>query len=178
MLKQFTRDELLNEWLIRRGYLPLRADGSADLSTGSDMRAWASGRVADKVAELYATAPVEMLPWRDCSADATLSADGCGAATVRLPAGVTRVIAVRLAGWRRSAEPVEADHPRAMASGNPFLCGDSCNPLAIMQRAGTLRVMPAGEGSKVEALICVDSTPAEDADVLLDPRLLTAFDKE
>lgn len=178
MMKQFTRDELLNEWLIRRGYLPLRADGSADLSTGSDMRAWARRRVADWVAEQYATAPAEMLPWRDCSADATLSADGCGAATVRLPAGVTRVVAVRLAGWRRSAEPVGADHPQAMASGNPFMCGDSCHPLAIRQRDGTLRVMPAGEGSKVEALICVDSTPDDDADVLLDQRLLTALDRD
>lgn len=178
MMKQFTRDELLNEWLIRRGYLPLRADGSADLSTGSDMRAWARRRVADWVAEQYATAPAEMLPWRDCSADATLSADGCGAATVRLPAGVTRVIAVRLAGWRRSAEPVGADHPQAMASGNPFMCGNSCHPLAIRQRDGTLRVMPAGEGSKVEALICVDSTPDDDADVILDPRLLTALDRD
>lgn len=178
MMKQFTRDELLNEWLIRRGYLPLRADGSADLSTGSDMRAWARRRVADWVAEQYATAPAEMLPWRDCSADATLSADGCGAATVRLPAGVTRVVAVRLAGWRRSAEPVGADHPQAMASGNPFMCGNSCHPLAIRQRDGTLRVMPAGEGSKVEALICVDSTPDDDADVILDPRLLTALDRD
>ncbi|MDE6588072.1 MAG: hypothetical protein K2K40_07025 [Paramuribaculum sp.] len=175
MLKQFTRDELLDEWLIRHGYVPLRSDGSVDLCTGSDMRAWARRRVADRVNEIYATAPAALLPWSDFSAEATLSCSDCGDATVRLPAGVERVVSIRLSGWHRPAEPVGADNPRAVASGNPFLCGDSCNPLAIRLGDGTLRVMPAGADARVETLICVDRAPGDDEDVIMDSRLLASI---
>lgn len=174
MLSQFTRAELLDEWLTRRGYQPLRADLTTDVTTGTDLAAHLGREVADWVRHIYATAPPAMLAVTDGAALATLTADGAPAGGVRLllPPRAGRVVSVRLDGWHRAAEPVSAARGAALGIDNPFLCPVAAAPLAVMAADGSLILWPADGESTVASLLYVD-LPADDAaHIALDPRLL------
>lgn len=139
----YTADQLLREWMRRRGYEPLRADVEIDVTTGTDTAAVCRRELAGWLARVYDEAPVELLPRRELAPTALEWAAGFvdGSAEALLPACVGRVTEVAVAGWARPAVPVDTATAMAALEANPFLLPGPRTPLAVV--AGRrLTVMP------------------------------------
>lgn len=176
MTTLFSRAELLDQWLTRRGYQPLRTDVSTDITTGTDLAAHMGREVADWVRYVYATAPPSMLPVAEGSAYCTLtSVTSGGAARLNLPADAARVVAVRLTGWERAATPVLPGCLDDIAAGNPFLLPDESRPLAVMEPDGSMLLSPAGENCSIASLLYVPQPPGINEPVAIDPLLLATM---
>lgn len=159
----YTSDELLKEWMRRRGYEPLRTDVETDVTTGTDTAAVCRRELRAWLAKVYAEAPAEILPRRELAAEALEWTRGFieGSAEALLPPGVGRVTEVAMEGWARPAVPVDAETAMAALEANPFLLPGARTPLAIAE-GRRLTVMPAAApGVRLARL---EYVPAPDAD--------------
>lgn len=177
MITLFTRAELLDEWLTRRGYQPQRSDADIDISTGSDITALLGRELSDWIRYVYATAPPLLLPNVDGSMSARLTFGDAPESAARLipPAGAARILAIRLSGWARPVAPLPAGSSCDLASSNPFMQPDSSAPLAVTDPDGTIILRPAPAGTTVERLIYIPAAPEEGEPVSLDPLLLATM---
>lgn len=177
MITLFSRAELLDEWLTRRGYQPLRADSSVDISTGTDIRSLLGRELDDWIRYVYATASPALLPTVDGAPAARLTFTDAPEMAARLvvPEGAGRLLAVRLSCWERPVAPVPCGSAPDLAASNPFMQPDGSVPLAVTDPDGTIVVRPARAGATVERLLYIPSPPEGDEPVALDPLLLATM---
>lgn len=128
MAMKKTREELIDEWMLRRGYQPARDDAEVDVTTGTPIRAIAAREVDDLLWLLRRYGPPELMADTDLTSPAiTLSDEGGGVGSGILPKGIARVRGVRLEGWEATATPEPGPPPPCP---NPYLRPGPASPRA------------------------------------------------
>lgn len=135
MLEKFTPEQLVREWRLRRGLLPLRPDGAISQIDGFDPDPIISARLIDWYHSLLDSAPVSLLPVSDIASDLSPSVSDDGVVTVTLPQSCRRVISVRLDCWLTDAIPVSPQQNPALAAlqRSGYVRGSIYAPVAIYQ---------------------------------------------
>ncbi len=119
MGKTKTREELIAERLLRRGYQPERDDAEVDVTTGTAIGAIAGREVDDLIERLRLEGSADEIADRDIFSPAmTLTDEGGGLGLGELPEEVWRVRGVRLEGWEATATPEPGPPPPCP---NPYL---------------------------------------------------------
>lgn len=153
-----SKEEMLEEWLARRYDEPVRwacgevvreHEAEFRIKAVREMRGWYL-RLLDE-GELRYLAPVDGIE------GARLAPTSDGSMELVLPAGTRRVVAVRLGGWSRDAEIVEADSVSAQRQGNPYSRGMTEEPVAVMERGGSSMRLYSGTivGERLTRLLIV-----------------------
>lgn len=135
MLEKFTPEQLVREWRLRRGLLPLRPDGAISQIDGFDPDQIIAARLLDWYHSLLDSAPVSMLPVTDIAQSLSPSVADDGVVTVPLPQSCRRVISVRLDCWLADATPVTPQQNPALAAiqRSGYVRGAAYAPVAIYE---------------------------------------------
>ena len=141
-----TPDMMMDQWRLRRGVEPLRADSTLERAYGIDMDRLLQAEMDSWYAHLLDTAPPSMLAPVNLASTLELTAlTGLpGGAQTRLPSEVRRVFSVRLAHWLSAVSPVPLDSARHLlrCQSNPFTAATPQAPLAVLS-GSQLMMFPA-----------------------------------
>lgn len=151
MVETFTMLELLTIYAGMKHRLPARLDCSVDPLPGSgtdmfemlrsEMHAWYLDTLDSVPLEppyIVHNSPIySLIPVADFSNQCVAARTPCGAVRLALPAGVRRLVSIRLVGWHRDAVIVrDPSSPLALAQLNPFSRGTPEAPVAVVQQCG------------------------------------------
>lgn len=164
-----TRDEMLERWMQLRGVGLVRNDAVVERRDGVDLRGMMEAEMRRWYLGLLDNAPARLLPVTDIAGDVAVEAGSDGLASVRLPAGVRRVVGFRLTGWRADARLVAEDSDLWRRQAIAMARGATWCPVAMVDL-----------GRRVVATLSAISTPAavERLAVVLDPGPLSyVFDE-
>jgi len=137
---EYTLQELITEWKIRRGLEPLRIDASIKRQDAFEIDEYARRDIDRWYDRLLMTAPVGLLVVEDISDRVTVESDRHGAALMQLPGDCCRLVEVMMTGWKRPATIVGADSRLGRMQLSPFVCGGSCAPVAVTESGGRVRL--------------------------------------
>lgn len=141
-------EQMLQEWMLRRYNEPvLRVDGSVDIVYGVDVGAVEKSRMRRWYLDLLDHGALPLLSPVDIAGEVAVKSAADGVLEIDLPAGVRRVVDVRLSCWRRPARivPLE-DVATVRRQCNPFSRGGSAMPVAVVgQRRLSLFSVPERE---------------------------------
>jgi hypothetical protein len=167
-----TEEEMVSQWLLRKGYEPLRSDCTITRSDGNDLQALAALECHIWYEKLLTEAPIELLVPHDLakSKEVKSTMTLADSIMVTLPANCVRPVAVKLGSWLAPARIVTPDSPLARRQYAPFSAAGITNPVAIWHPNNKLELFsPAYENSDtLETLLCiVRQTDAEDSSKLI-----------
>lgn len=146
---EYTLQDLVAEWKMRRGLEPLRTDAAIHRQDAFDVDEYVRRIIDGWYERLLADAPVDLLDESDITEQVTVSDAGCGTALMQLPAGCVRITGIQMAGWERPAVIVEPDSKTARRQVSPFGRGGSCCPVAVKERGNCLRLYSFPPGSEM-----------------------------
>lgn len=158
-----TPEKMMEQWRLRRGVEPMRTDSAIARTDGHDFTGLLRAELDSWYARLLDTAPVEMLAPEDAGEQSELaSATGFPTgAVLKLPAGVRRVLSVRLAHWHAGAQPEAASEALLRRQANPFAAATELCP-SVIDTGGRLLLFPATPLSVVASVMAVtDRSPNE-----------------
>lgn len=153
-----TTPEMLDLWRLHHAFSPPLADAVFRRNDGLDSDALFTVEMNLWYRRLLLEASPSMLAPR--SLDLPLPPSQDGATVLTLPAGVVRVVCVRLASWLRPAVVV-TDPASALLERqrHPFTRATTSSPLAFFYD-GSLRLYPAATGSdslaRLDCIVCED----------------------
>lgn len=135
-----SENQMIDLWLLRKGFEPLREDCRIERSDGADLRSLARTECRLWYENLLLSAPREALVVNDCSADAVLATTTSGSILLHLPADCVRVFDVKLRGWDAPARIVPADSPEARRQRNSYAAAGPARPVAVLNPDNTLEL--------------------------------------
>ncbi len=127
-----TASQLLTEWKLRQGLLPLRSDATVTRSDGYDLDELLMRQVREWYVKSLYELPPSHLPVEDISSMLTMNRMADGTGRVILPERVVRVTSVYIPGWRREARVVLPDSVEAHAQLSPYSRGNSNMPVVVV----------------------------------------------
>ncbi|MGM9842277.1 MAG: hypothetical protein ACI31D_08775 [Candidatus Limisoma sp.] len=131
-MKHYTEEEMLNQWKIRNGYVPLRRDCAVERGDGVDLDALLLRQIESAYARLLREAPVDCLPVEDVADECTTTVNDDLSVVIGLPERAVRFVEVRLEGWSRAVtQMTPADSPLAQLQTNRFLHGGPACPVCV-----------------------------------------------
>lgn len=171
MLLELTQDEMIDKWLLREGFEPLRSDCIVSRSHGVNLREIARRECALWYEKLLREADAELLPVENLADDSSimLSATLSGSIMFTLPEKVVRPVGVKLSSWLRAADIVPPDSATARLQRNPYLRGGMENPVAIyhpLERKVELFSPAYNNHDILDSLLCVVRKYDEDGEPL------------
>lgn len=155
---------MLALWKRRHFLEPLRADCLISRSDGVDIDAAAGDEMRQWYLKMLSEAPVGLLSVSDVALAVTIRRTAAGTGEISLPDNVVRVVSVRLGGWERAAEIVEAGSGVSRLQGNPFSRGGVVRPVAVVYPGGRLELFSLGSSVSVpvvETLLVVEDPGQE-----------------
>lgn len=163
---------MVAEWRLRKGLLPPATSGGGNREDGLEVDALIEREVKGWYYRMLDTADSRLLPVADVADQVSATKQSDGSVLLELPDGCRRVVAVKLGGWRREAKIIEdSDSAQARLQASPFVCGGSCQPVAIKSGRRLHLYSSADENPRLEYLLCVIE-PA-DGTYLFDESLLS-----
>lgn len=132
-MQSLTESRMIDLWLLRKGFEPLRSDCRVSRSDAADLRSLARDECRIWYSNLLRRADPELFCPVDISRDPDLSisADVPGGMRVKLPARVVRPVAVKLYSWYAPARIVAAGTAEARAQADAYTCGGIIQPVAV-----------------------------------------------
>lgn len=162
-----SENEMIDLWLLRKGFEPLREDCRILRSDGADLRELARTECRLWYENLLLNGPREALEATDCSPGLSLSATPSGSILVKLPANSVRVLDVKLKSWDAPARILPWDSPEARRQRNRYFAAGPSRPVAVLRPDSSLELFsPTFEGDgldTLEYLLCV-CRPEHDED--------------
>ena len=160
-----TSDEMMDQWRLRRGVEPLRADSSVTRTYGSDFDALLRAELDNWYARLLDTAPRQLLAPENVASEGSLTPTGTHShgAQLTLPVHVRRVLTVRLEGWNVPSAPIALADSATMLrrQANPFTAATTACPLVI-DIGSSFMLFPASADSVIASIEAVtDRSPDE-----------------
>ncbi len=126
-----TASQLLTEWKLRQGLLPLRSDATITRTDGYDLDSLLMAQVYEWYTDCLYTMPPSHLPLQDIASQLTLTRTDDGVGRVLLPERCARVTNVFMPGWRREAHIVSPQSVEATAQLSPYSRGDCNMPVVV-----------------------------------------------
>lgn len=128
-----TEEEMINVWLLRKGFEPLRSDCRITRSDGADLREIARLQLRQWYLNLLLTADPDILIPHQFSLSRLVSCRETpyGSLSVTLPADVLRIIDIRHSALPAPTRIVEADSELARKQFNPFSAAGPTAPVAV-----------------------------------------------
>ena len=164
---QLTYEELLTQFKIRAGLSPRRDGCSIDIASGFDADGLMEQHIRSWYASLIENAPAEMLDPENVAPLLSATALPDGSAEVVLPPQCRRIFTIKLRGWEREAEVVDAaDHPRLcrVLSASSSIRRTS-HPYAIRRgRTITLYSLPPDSNGSPEVIYATGAIVIPDGD--------------
>ena len=154
MKRVLSKSEMIDLWLLRKGFEPLGAAGSVARTDGIDLRRAAEEEVKVWYARLLDEAPTEWLVPVDLASRIAAEATADGRVALTLPADCRRLLSLRLAGWTQGALLVAPDSAEALRQGNPLWRSGGTRPVAVVDGRRVVFAAPA-EGVTVEEALGV-----------------------
>lgn len=167
----YTEQEMIDLWLRRKGFTPLRSDCRIGRSDGADLRAIAAGELRLWYERLLASAPASLLDPVDMAGSKGVKTFSSlsGGALIQFPPEVVRPLAVKLASWHSPATIIEHDSPEARLQYAGYgAAGGIVNPVAVRLPDGSLELFsPAyNDFDNLEYLLCAVRETDDEGDPL------------
>lgn len=163
MILSLTRRQMLDRWMLMKGFLPARTDASVTRADGIDLEALMESEMRAWYLRMLDTAPPHLTGITDIASRVTLTLDTQGpAARVELPADCRRVVRFRLDGWHNDAILAAPDSPEAQREDNRLTRGGMWHPVAVMWPGGILTTRALPPGPKRIAVLTAITDPGPD----------------
>ncbi len=173
MIEVFTMEEMVAEWKLRRGMMPLRTDAVVERIDGIDVDTLLRSMIRQWYGRLLLEAPAELLPQANLASKAQLKlADKFGAVEVKLPGECSRVLSVKLSDWTMAVSVLKASECEIteLLQRSPYSRAGVCNPVALLYPDRLMLYSTESASPQLESLNCV-ATPI-DGTIVLDTALL------
>lgn len=133
MIIELTEQQMVDKWLLRKGFEPLRSDCQIVRSDGVNLREIARQECELWYEKILREAPAELLPTENLANDSSIVLSTCIAGSIlfTLPERVVRPVGVKLSSWFRAADVVDEDSAAARLQYNPYLRGGMEHPVAV-----------------------------------------------
>ena len=158
MKRVLSKSEMIDLWLLRKGFEPLGVDGSVVRTDGIDLRRAAEEEIRVWYARLLDEAPAEWLAPMDYALQTTATPTADGRVVLTLPTQCRRLLSLRLSPWAEDALLVAPDSPEAMRQGNPLWRSGAVRPVAVVSGHRVLVNKPAGSFEVEEVLGVAEPT--------------------
>ncbi len=155
---QLTEKEMIDLWLLSKGYEPLRTDATIIRTDGVDIRAIARLECRRWYHRLLLEGDPSLLIPEEMAGDPTVTrhATERGSLIVTMPTAVVRPLSACLEGWDADAPVIPADTPLARRQSAPYAAAGPAAPLAVLRRDGRLELFSMAAGSdSLLSLRCV-----------------------
>lgn len=171
---EYTLNQLINEWKVRKGIVPLRTDATITRQDAFEIDEYITRIIDSWYVKLLDTGPIEYLDVTDISSEVTITAFSRGVATIQLPEHCRRVIEISMTEWQRPATIVtDCGSHEARRQGSPFARGGAVRPVAVVESAGTVRLYSFKTAPVIDRILAV-VTP-RDGMYRCDPRALESL---
>ena len=138
---EYTLNQLVGEWKMRKGLEPLRIDATLRRQDAFEIEEYAAREINIRYAELLATAPIELLDAEDITDNVIIENYNRGVALLKLPDDCIRPVEWLMEQWERPAVIAEdPESPLALKQSSTFTRGRSCHPVAVADRSGRYRL--------------------------------------
>lgn len=138
---EYTLNELIAEWKMRKGLVPLRVDAAVTRHDAFEIDEYAARVIRQWYEELLDTADVSLLDVDDITSLVDIEDYAGGVAVMRLPDGCRRLVEVTMEQWRCPATIVtDPDSAAGVRQRTPFGRGGACCPVAVTEGAGRVRL--------------------------------------
>ncbi|MDE6403653.1 MAG: hypothetical protein K2K86_07580 [Muribaculaceae bacterium] len=138
---EYTLNELIAEWKMRKGLVPLRVDAAVTRHDAFEIDEYAARVIREWYEELLDTADVSLLDVEDITERVDIEDFSDGVAVMRLPDGCRRLVEVTMEQWRCPATIVgDLDSELALRQRSVFGRGGACCPVAVTEGAGRVRL--------------------------------------
>ena len=157
MKRVLSKSEMIDLWLLRKGFEPLGAT-AVTRQDGIDLRRTAEEEIRVWYARLLDTAPAEWLVPVNYASQITPMALADGRVALTLPTDCRRLLSLRLSTWAAGAVLVGPETAEARRQGNPLWRSDAERPVAVVDGRRVLTTRPEGSFTIVEALGVAEPT--------------------
>ena len=156
MIVSLTRRQMLDRWMLAKGFGPMRTDATVTRSDGLDLEAAMEADMRAWYLRILDTAPAPMLPLDTIAPRTTIAVISDTLAYLSPPADCRRIISLRLHGWHNDALIVGSSTPQARREDNPISRGGLWHPVAVLDPGGriSVRALPGGT-CRIEHLVAV-----------------------
>lgn len=145
---EYTLQELIAEWKMRKGLEPLRIDAAIKRQDAFEVDEYIRRRIDDWYERLLHDGRPELIEPTDITDDVNIDSFENGVAVMRLPDSCCRPIEVKMAAWERPAVIVDADSPTGRRQASPFSRGGRCRPVAVVEDGRRLRLYSFSDGDE------------------------------
>lgn len=145
---EYTLEYLVAEWKMRRGLIPLRIDATIRRQDAFEIDEYARRVIDGWYDRLLATAPPEMLEVEDITDRVTIEQPTHGVAVMTLPDNCVRLVEVMMTAWERPAIITGPGSSIAKRQSSPLGRGGACNPVAVTEGCGRVRLYSFRNGSQ------------------------------
>lgn len=151
---------MLERWRVHRGLYPVVGSQTVSATLADPLDAILQAEIEAWYDGVLASAPASKLAPADIAASVTLeSTDPSGGNTFALPEGYTRLVSVRLEGWkcdaRIIADPCSAE---ARMQRHRFTRATPSAPVAVLHPGGTVALYPASKNRRALSVKAVGRT--------------------
>lgn len=162
MIVTLTRRQMIDRWMLMRGFGPMRTDASVVRSDGLDLEAMFEAEARAWYLHVLDTAPPHLVGAVDISDRVTLTVEDDSMACIALPDDCRRVVGLRLEGWRNDALIVAPDSAEALRQDNELTRGGICRPVAVLEAGRRLstRSLPPGP-KRIASLVAVTDSGSD-----------------
>lgn len=137
---EYTLEYLIGEWKMRRGLMPLRIDATIERQDAFEINEYAKRVIDGRYNRLLMTAPLEMLEVEDITGLVNVTPAERGVAVMTLPDNCVRLAEIKMTAWERPATIVEPQSKLGKRQSSPFGRGGECNPVAVTEGRGRVRL--------------------------------------
>lgn len=160
MMLSLTRRQMLDKWMLMKGFALARTDASVIRADGIDIEVMMEAEMRAWYLSMLDTAPPHLVGAADIADRVALTVDSDGlTARVALPADCRRVVRFRLDGWHNDATIAAPDSAAARREDNRLTRSGMWRPVAVLWPDGvlTVRALPTGP-KRIAALVVVGDT--------------------
>ncbi len=137
---EYTLHELIAEWKMRKGLEPLRVDAAIKRQDAFEIDEYIRRMIDSRYERLLYTAPIELLEPSDITETVNIESFTGGVVVMKLPDDCCRLVEVKMNTWHRPATIVTQDSATALRQTSPFGRAGACNPVAVLQADGRLKL--------------------------------------
>ncbi len=145
---EYTLEYLVAEWKMRRGLIPLRIDATIKRQDAFDIDEYARRVIDGWYNQLLATAPIDMLEVEDITGLVSIEQPKRGVAVMTLPDDCVRLAEIMMTAWERPAIITGPGSRVAKRQCSPLGCGGACNPVAVTEGQGRVRLYSFRNGTE------------------------------
>lgn len=148
---EYTLEYLVAEWKMRRGLIPLRIDATIKRQDAFDIDEYARRVIDGWYNQLLATAPIDMLEVEDITGLVSIEQPKRGVAVMTLPDDCVRLAEIMMTAWERPAIITSPGSSIAKRQSSPLGRGGACNPVAVTEGQGRVRLYSFRNGAEAVA---------------------------